>query len=228
MHHSVEVRSPETPRATQERTTFEGMTEALQQSNPELFQDVNAAMHLSAELERSDLSADRMHYLEGEQHELVGELLKDPEAAVLAETGLLARSYHGRSFTNINEGVRSTQFVTRDSERKKADLHFRITDFPSGKTSVSIEVPGRDVEDDPFFLYVDSEAGLTIEQRVYRRGRYNYVLIDPASEKGKDRLWRFFTHTITATDLLDNRSEAERQAADTQARQMFMHKLLHD
>lgn len=211
---------------------FEQLTEALREQEPELYEDVDLVLHLNAELSRHDLTADRQSYLNDERRELVGELLARPEEAILAEVDMLARRYQGRSLAGVDySGMRTTQFVTRDPERMNADVHFRLLEFPSGKSRIRIEVPsgehGADGAGEPFFIELDSDKGLSIEQRVYERGRYQYKSIETGTDQGRDRLWRFFTHSFMATDLLDNRSVAEQQAADQQAFEMLRHKLYH-
>lgn len=231
MPSTAESRTPESLLRTEKLSDFTQITEELRRENPELFNDVKAVLHLTAELERSDLPADRLQYLEDERHELVAQLLEHPEESVMAEVDLLARSYKGRTMTGVDyEGIKTTQFVTRDPERMKADLHFRVTEFPSGHSRIRIEVPLRDERyelPEPFFLILDTDNGLTIEQRVYERGEYRYKAVDPASDRGRDKLWRFFTYSITATDLLDNRPLDEQQQADAQAKAMLRHKILH-
>lgn len=231
MSRLVESRTPERILGNEKVSDFSHITDELRRENPELFEDVTAVLHLGAELERSGLSEDRQHYLEDERKALVEQLLERPEESILAEVDILARSYRDRSISGVDyDGVTTTQFVTRDPERMKADLHFQISDFASGKSVVRIEVPlrGEMYETaEPFFISIDTEQGLTIEQQHYSRGLNRRTRIDPTSELGKDRLWRFFTHSIMATDLLDNRPTEEQDQANVQARQMLRDKILH-
>lgn len=210
---------------------FTQITDKLRHENPELFDDVNAVLHLNAELDRSGLATDRMEYLTDERGELIDQLLQNPEQSILAEVGLLARNYRGRIVQGVDyDGTETVQFVTRDPERMKADLHFRIVEFPSGRSKVAIEVPVRDnnyASSEPFFITIDSEDGLSIQQRVYERGEYRYKQLDPTDESGRERIWQFFTHSITATDLVDNRSQEEIHDADSQAHKMLIDKILH-
>lgn len=231
MSRAAESHSPERTSGTEKVSDFIHITDELRREDPNLFEDVTAVLHLSAELERSGLSEDRQHYLEDERRLLVEELMERPEESILAEIDILARSYRDRSISGVDyDGVTTTQFVTRDPERMKADLHFQISDYASGKSVVRVEVPlrGEMYETaEPFFISIDTEQGLTIEQQHYARGLNRRMRIDPASELGKDRLWRFFTHSIMATDLLDNRPKEEQAQANARARQMLRDKILH-
>ena len=147
----------------------------------------------------------------------------------MAEVITMARLCEKRSITSVDyANVRTTQFVTRDPERKKADLHFRIVEYPSGITELKTEVPLRGglYEDDDhfFFISASSEGDLRVEQRLYRRGSYEYQTL-PLTEDGMGlkRLKTFFMYSTEAVHLSYTRQADERSAADDQAK-----KFLHD
>lgn len=209
----------------QEVSTYDLEARRLHDEKPELFEQVDLVLHLNAELARHDLAEDRTSYLKDERSKLVEQLLANPTEAILAEVDLLAHLYKDRSLVGTDYlGAHTTRFITRDPERSAVDLDFRVICFPSGNSRIQIEVPLRgksyDTDSQPYFISVDSQSGLSIEQQVYRRGMVHRIPLPLDSDIGQERLWRFFTYSIMATELMDNRSENEKNIAHTQAKRL--------
>lgn len=218
------------PLAAPELSSYDLEAKRLHEEKPELFEQVELVLHLNAELARNDLTEDRNCYLQDERLEIVKQLIGNPQESILAEVDLLTRMYKDRCLVDSDYlGNAATRFITRDPERMAADLDFRIVVFPSGKSRVQIEVPLRGemfgTNSQPYFITVDSATGLSIQQSVYQRGALHRQAIEIDSDTGLDRLWRFFTHSIMATELMDNRSEDEKRVAHAHARQLAVRKL---
>lgn len=219
------------PLATPELSSYDLEAKRLHEEKPELFEQVELVLHLNAELARNDLTEDRICYLQDERLEIVKQLIGNPQESILAEVDLLAHMYKDRCLVDSDSlGSATTRFITRDPERMAADLDFRIVVFPNGRSRVQIEVPLRgDMyggDSQPYFITIDSDTGLSIQQSIYQRGALQRQAIETDSDIGLDRLWRFFTHSIMATELMDNRSEDEKRVAHTQARQLAIQKLI--
>ncbi len=200
-------------------------TEQLSQAEVDArFDGIIQLLELNAELNQ-DLQADRIADLQRMRSELLADLLNNPTEAFLYEFTLLKRLYENRTLVETDSlGTTVSQFVTRDPARKKADLHFRDLQFQSGSVEQMVEVPGDDVGDEPFFVAVrDGELRLTA--RTYHRGEYRRTNIDPESPTGLRLLTKFFTHSITASDLVYNRTPDKASQADEQARRFLYTRL---
>lgn len=208
--------------------TCEDLGEQMCVENPELCDNVMALLNLNAELARHGLDNTRMDYLEGEQRELIFDLMKNPYESIMTEVGILAKQYQGRMlYESPATGGRVAQFATRDMERSKVDLVFRMIDFESGNSQVKITVPTRNSSvgkpaDEAFHLTLTSSGEVSITQRYWSRGQYKDLTIDPESDKGIEYMWQFFANSLLATDLNDHRTVEERQQADEQAKWLLL------
>ena len=197
--------------------------------DPELIEDVDACLHINEQLNNVDLQADRIAELKRARDELLAEFLARPQQAYMAEALNYARLCEGRSVSELDYmGNRVTEFVTTNHEKQQADLHFRITEHASGKVSVVTEVPLRgamyEVEE-PFFIRADSEGGLSVEQRIWRRGQYVYQPLELGPDSlGEDRLRRFFLFSTEAVHLAYTRQPGERAEIDRAAKQLLLAK----
>lgn len=191
--------------------------------DPELVVDANACLYLNETLEHTDLQADKIAELRKTRDELLSEFLDHPRDAYIAEVLNYARLCEGRSMTTTDAlGATTTEFVTSDHESGKADLHFRISQFPGGKVSITTEVPlkGEMFEQpEPFYITATSDGEFSVKQKVWRRGRYDYVPM-PLDEdgRGEERLKRFFLFSTEAVHLAYTRQPEERRAADNKAK----------
>lgn len=191
------------------------------------FEQIIDLIELNHQLD-SDLQADRIEELEAKRDALLAELLLDPVAAFDQEFTLLSRLYEGRTLRDTNLlGTVTDEFVTRDKTRTKADLHFRELHYSSGASERIVEVPGEEPDQLPFFIALKDDT-LTVTYMVYRRGQYERVNTEPESDLGKRLLKGFLTHSITASDLVFNRTSDEITAADMQARSFLSAKRRQD
>lgn len=197
--------------------------------DPELIEDVNACLYLNEQLSHTDLQADKIAELRRTRDELLTEFLERPQEAFMAEVLNYARLCEGRSMSwNGHRGEKVTEFVTTNHETMRADLHFRITEHKGGKVSVGAEVPlrGPMIEgEEPFFIKADSEGGFSVEQRLWRRGGYEYTPLDTApGGTGEDRLKHFFLFSTEAVHLAYTRQPSERAKIDARAKTLLLDK----
>ena len=169
-----------------------------------------------------DLQAESIARLTAERDAILSEILQNPEAAFAHEFELLSRLYVGRMSQDTDTlGNTYEEFVTRDPSRQKADLHFRRIEYVQGSQERVVEVPGDSPDQSPYYISLKGDA-LRLATTVYERGRYQRVELDPVSGDGTRMLMNFFSHSITASDLMYNRQPAEIAEADAQAR-LFLH-----
>lgn len=165
-----------------------------------------------------DLQAEVIARLTEERDAILLEILQDPREAFAHEFELLSRLYEGRTRHETDMlGNTHEEFVTRDPSRSKADLHFRRIGYVQGTQERVVEVPGST----PDYISLKGDT-LRLATTVYERGMDRRVEIDPDSERGNRMLMNFFSHSITASDLMYNRQPAEIAEADAQAR-LFLH-----
>lgn len=191
--------------------------------DPELIEDADACLYLNETLNYVDLQADKVAELRQTRDELLREFLEHPRDAYIAEVLNYARLCEGRSTTATDTmGTTTTEFVTSDHEHDKADLHFRISQFPSGKVSITTEVPlkGEMFEHpEPFYITATSDGEFSVKQKVWRRGQYQYIPMPLGEDgRGEDRLTRFFLFSTEAVHLAYTRQPEERLAADAKAK----------
>ena len=197
--------------------------------DPELIEDVNACLHINEQLNNVDLQADRIAELKRARDELIAEFLARPQQAYMAEVLNYARLCEDRSLVENDQwGNRVTEFVTTNHERQEPDQYFRITEHTSGKVSILTEVPLRGdmfESEEPFFIRADSEGSFSIEQRVWRRGQYEYQQLElgPGS-RGEDRLKRFFLFSTEAVHLAYTRQPEQRAEVDRNAKRLLLAK----
>jgi hypothetical protein len=164
-----------------------------------------------------DLQTGRLEELVRRRDELLAEVLAEPATAFLHEFTELSRLYEGRTRHDWDGlGTKTSEFVTRDQTRQRADLHFRRLDYASGSTERVVEVPRHDDGALPFYISLKDDH-LRLAATVYQRGGYERVEVDPLSEPGERLLIEFFTHSITASGLVYNRTSDEIGQADRQA-----------
>ena len=197
--------------------------------DPELIEDANACLYLNEQLSHTDLQADKIVELKKARDELLAEFLERPEQAFMAEVLNYARLCQGRSVVEHDLNCNKvTEFVTTNHAEQRADMHFRLTEFASGKVLVTAEVPlrGDMFEDEqPFFIKADSEGGFSVEQRMWRRGEYVYKNLDLGEGSlGEDRLRRFFLFSTEAVHLAYTRKPEERAAFDATAKRLLFDK----
>lgn len=178
------------------------------------FEQIIALIEINTQLDE-DLQAEQVAELRALRDALLGELLMKPLEAFDQEFTLLRRLYEGRTRENVDDmGVRVRQFVTRNPELQKADLHFREIDYPSGSTERVVEVP-HDSDDNGLQSYFIRLKGN--ELRIEALKWNHRVNIEPGSEVSQRLLREFFCRSIVASDLMYNRLPDEISAADTQA-----------
>lgn len=191
-------------------------------SDSQLIEDSQACMQLNEELSRSDLQADRISELRLAREELLSEFLERPRDAFVAEVLNYARLCEGRSLTTIDaSGTVTTEFVTSDHVNGRKDLHIRISQMPSGAALITTEVPLKGDQYDqpePFYITASSDGSFSIEQKVWRRGQYEYVPLPLDDERATDRLTRFFSFSTEAVHLAYTRQPEQRLAADNKAK----------
>jgi hypothetical protein len=197
--------------------------------DPELIEDVNACLHINEQLNHTDLQADRIAELKQARDELLVEFLERPQEAYLAEVLNYARLCQNRSISETDYlGNTVTEFVTTNHARQEPDQYFRITEHVNGKVSVMTEVPLRGdmyETEEPFFIRADSEGGLSIEQRLWRRGQYVYQPLELGSGSlGEDRLRRFFMFSTEAVHLAYTRQPEQRAEIDAAAKRLLLTK----
>ena len=225
----IETIRPEAVRHTSlseaEQQSFVDIVERFDVSlDPELLEDANACLFLNEALSHADLQAGKIAELRRTRDELLSEFLEHPRDAYVAEVLNYARLCEGRSqVTEDSMGTTTTEFVTSDHAQGKADLHFRISQFPSGKVSITTEVPlkGELFEHaEPFYITATSDGEFSIRQKVWHRGQYQYVPMPLDDDgRGEERLKRFFSFSTEAVHLAYTREPEARHAADEQARQ---------
>ena len=103
--------------------------------------DMFEMMGINATLAYVDLQEDVVEQLRARRDELLRGFLERPAEAFVSEFNLLKRLYEGRTMTYDYGHSSSSEFVTRDSARVKADLHFREVSFDSGAVKQTVEVP---------------------------------------------------------------------------------------
>ena len=178
------------------------------------FEQIIALIEINTQLDE-DLQAEQVAELRALRDALLGELLMKPLEAFDQEFTLLRRLYEGRTRENVDDmGVMVRQFVTRNPELQKADLHFREIDYPSGSTERVVEVP-HDSDDNGLQSYFIRLKGN--ELRIEALKWNHRVNIEPGSEVSQRLLREFFCRSIVASDLMYNRLPDEISAADTQA-----------
>lgn len=183
---------------------------------------------VNSALDNNDLQADVIQALREKQSELLSDLLKHPLDAVHHEFELLKRLYEGRTRVSTGQlGVVTSEFVTRDPDRQKADLHFREVTYESGASARIVEVPSREPAGLPFFAIARADE-LVLEQIVYKRGEFRHIQLDPASVPGQRLMVEFLTHSIAASDLMYNRSPDQIDDADQQALRFLRTKKIAD
>lgn len=196
--------------------------------DPELVEDANACLYLNETLNNADLQADKVAELSQARDELLQDFLERPREAYVAEVLNYARLCENRSLTSQESlGAVVTEFVTSDHEQGAIDLHFRISQYPSGKVSVTTEVPlkGDTFEQAlPFYITATSDGEFLIQQKVWRRGQYEYVPLPLDDERAEDRLKRFFLFSTEAVHLAYTRQPQERLAADNKAKHYLLTK----
>lgn len=216
--------------STSEQQSFEEIVERFDIGlDPELIEDVNACLHLNEQLNHTDLQADRIVELKQARDELLADFLERPQEAYMAEVLNYARLCTDRSLVETDQwGNRVTEFVTTNHERQEPDQYFRIIEHTSGKVSVMAEVPLRGEmfeTEEPFFIRADSEGGFSIEQRVWRRGQYEYQQLElGAGSRGEDRLKRFFLFSTEAVHLAYTRQPEQRAEIDRNAKRLLLAK----
>lgn len=153
-------------------------------------------------------------------------IMEKPGIAFDVYFTVLQRLYQGRTRTDTDSlGTVVSQFVTRNPERTRADLHFRELAYDSGSVERVVEVTRP--QGQPFFVsYKDNH--LRIATQVYSRGMNRRVEVDPDSPRGEQLLEAFFSHYTDARDQVMARSETEADAANAQAVRFLHAKLVGD
>ena len=195
---------------------------------PAQVDDANACLYLNEMLNSADLQADKVAELRQARDELLQDFLDRPREAYVAEVLNYARLCENRSLTSREPlGVVMTEFVTSDHERGAIDLHFRISQYPSGLVSVTTEVPLKgDIYEQslPFYITATSDGEFSVQQKVWHRGGYEYVQLPLDDERAEDRLKRFFLFSTEAVHLAYTRQPEERLAADNKAKYYLLTK----
>lgn len=163
-----------------------------------------------------DLQAEAIAALTEQRDALLAEIMQAPEASFAHEFELLGRLYEGRTSRSTDSlGNVCAEFVTRDPARQRADLHFRYIEYAGGSLEQAVEVPGSEADSAPYVISL--KGGLRIATSVYSRGQNHRIEIDPDGDQGARMLMNFFAHSITASDLMFNRTPDEIAQADAQA-----------
>lgn len=190
-----------------------------------LFRDITDLIDLSS-LDDLDLQADAIDELEEKRDQLHAKVMERPADAFGVYFTILKRLYEGRTLTETDSlGTVMNQFVTRNPERTKADLHFRELSYGSGSVEQVVEVPREDGL--PFYISLKDDQ-LRMAATTYRRGMYRRVELDPTSDRGEQLLEEFFMHYTDARDQLKTRSTSELVQADSQATRFLVSKIARE
>jgi len=214
-------------------TTFDGIAVKLMEENPEFFQRLALLVRTTPtdNVDANDLQKDNIEAATQLREELLNMLLERPYEAFATDFAMLMAEYNNRStITPDASGNMVTEFVTRDMKKHRADLHFKAIMSPDGDALMSVEVPSHDPMHEyaePFTISATLDGELSVEQKIWRQGRFEYPKFSADSEQGRACLKEFLMLSTEAMRQTAKRTnEKDRQGADDMALDMLIEELI--